>query len=113
MSGLIESSEHRVILSTAPSAEVATSLTTGALEKRLAACVQQLPGMQSHYWWDGAIQSDQEILLLFKTHIDQTEALAQFIKEAHPYDTPELIEIPITKGSQSYLDWITENVNGT
>ena len=94
-----------VVMTTAPSKEVAENLARAVLGARLAACVQ-IQQIESHYWWDGKITSDAEQLLYFKTTRDHYAALEQAILRDHPYDTPEIIMLPIEAGSRKYLDWI-------
>ncbi len=95
-----------LIMVTAPKREVATDIAEKALSGKLAACVQLVPGLESHYWWEGKVQCDEEILLLFKTRKELTTDLHKLVVQLHPYDTPEFVELPITGGSQPYLDWI-------
>ncbi|MDB4459258.1 divalent-cation tolerance protein CutA [bacterium] len=103
-----ETSKHALLMITTPDPDTARSIAQGALRKRLAACVQINSGVESHYWWDGKIQSAMETMVLFKTRKDSSENLAAFIQQSHPYDTPEIIELSITKGSESYLNWIDD-----
>lgn len=95
---------------TTDSREVAEHLAATAVDQGLAACVQIAP-IRSYYRWEGEVQNDPEYLLTFKT----TEAAAdgplkEFLDREHPYDEPELIVLPITGGSASYLAWIAESV---
>ena len=76
------------------------------LERKLVACVNILGKVRSLYRWKGAIEDDAEHLLLMKTRHDRYEALASALEELHPYDVPELIVLPIEKGSKSYLEWL-------
>lgn len=77
------------------------------IPERLAACVNILPGCESHYEWDGKLTVSQEILTLWKTTADCWEAFATRLRELHPYDTPEIIATPIIAGDPAYLDWVT------
>jgi len=94
-----------VVMVTAPSREEAESLARAALEARLAACVQLQP-ITSLYWWDGQIANDSEQLLLFKTAAARFPALRDLILQRHSYDTAEIVQLPITDGSEKYLAWI-------
>jgi periplasmic divalent cation tolerance protein len=94
-----------VVMVTAPNREEAESLARAALEARLAACVQLQP-ITSFYWWDGKIANDSEQLLLFKTAVEQFSALRDLILRRHSYDTAEIVQLPITEGSEKYLAWI-------
>ncbi|MCW5557380.1 MAG: divalent-cation tolerance protein CutA [Verrucomicrobiae bacterium] len=101
---------HRVVMVTAPDAEVARRLARMALESRLAACANLIPGVESHYWWQGRLESGAEVLILFKTVASRVAALEALVRREHPYDTPEFLVMSPTAGSARYLDWITESV---
>ncbi|MGE0116069.1 MAG: divalent-cation tolerance protein CutA [Steroidobacteraceae bacterium] len=94
---------------TCPDTESAGRLTTAVVTEGLAACVNQLPGVQSTYMWQGRLHHDSEVLLLIKTTADQLATLAARIKALHPYELPEFIAVPVCAGSESYLDWIRQN----
>jgi periplasmic divalent cation tolerance protein len=97
---------HDLILCTCPSAEVAETIASQLVEYRLAACVNILPGVRSVYQWEGKIETAQEQLLLIKSPQDHFEAIELLIKTQHPYQLPEIIAIPIARGSDEYLQWI-------
>ena len=84
----------RVVLITAPNAECAESLARALVEERLAACVNVVPGVRSFYRWEGEVQDDPEVLLIIKTSADRCSALAARVEELHPYDLPEVLELP-------------------
>ena len=94
-----------VVMVTAPNKEEAERLAVATLEARLAACVQ-IQAITSHYWWDGKITCDAEQLLLFKTLPTKFAALRDLITSLHSYDTPEIIQLPVTAGAEKYLGWI-------
>ncbi len=99
--------DYVVVLITVPSSEVGERIAASLLEKRLAACVNILPGVTSIYTWKGAVQKDQELLLVVKTRLELFQArLVPAVKAIHPYDVPEIIALPLMMGSQEYLDWI-------
>lgn len=99
-----------VVLITVPDREVGKKMAHSLVEKRLAACVNILPGMTSVYTWEGAVQEEEEVLLLVKTRGEIfEEKFVPAVKAEHPYDVPEIIALPITMGAKSYLDWITES----
>jgi len=79
------------------------------LEERLAACVNQVPGIRSRFRWEGRVESDDEILLLIKTTAGRYAELEKTIGRLHPYDLPEIIGVRIAEGSAAYLDWITNS----
>ena len=95
---------------TAPSRDVGADLAKRIVAAKLAACVNLVNGVESFYWWEGAVQSDQEILLIVKTDQERVAELRDRVLEWHPYDTPEFIVFEITDGSASYLSWIRESV---
>lgn len=98
-----------VVMVTAPNNEEAERLAIATLEARLAACVQ-IQAITSHYWWDGKITSDAEQLLLFKTLPEKFAALRDLIGRLHSYDTPEIIQVPVTAGAEKYLGWLRREV---
>ena len=97
---------HPVIVSTACSNEdEAKKIGTAALEARLAACVQIGP-VTSMYWWNGAIESDNECLVTMKTKKSLAEQLAETIRANHSYEVPEIIVSEISVAEPSYLSWM-------
>ena len=102
--------KHQVVLVTAPDPKTSVRIARGALKLRLAACVNLLGPLDSHYWWQGKIDRSREILLIFKTTRQALPALERFVAQTHPYDTPEFLVLPIVAGARRYLDWIGENV---
>ena len=103
--------EHCVIFITAGSKEEAEKLSRGMVEKRLAFCVNTVPGIQSTYFWEGKVHVDDEILLIAKTRQQKYGALENWVKQNHSYDVPEIISLPIQKALPEYLnaidDWVT------
>jgi periplasmic divalent cation tolerance protein len=96
-----------VVLITVPSSEVGERIAAALLEKKLAACVNILPGVTSIYTWNGAVQKDQELMLVVKTRADLFhDRLVPAVKAVHPYEVPEIIALPVLMGSPDYLDWI-------
>lgn len=98
--------EVRVVLVTAPGLEVARGLARALVEAKLAACVNLVPGVRSVYRWKGEVQEDEEVLLVVKTRADRGAALAHRIRDLHPYDLPEVLELAAVGGSPAYLDWV-------
>jgi periplasmic divalent cation tolerance protein len=96
-----------VVLITVPSKEVADQVAGVLLEKRLAACVNTIAPIHSRYFWEGSVNADEELLLVVKSRADLfADRLVPAVQAVHPYDTPEIIALPILMGSQRYLDWI-------
>ena len=97
-----------VALCSAPNAEAAKALSESILEARLAACVSRMPGVQSQYWWQGALETAEETLLMIKTTAAQVDSLKAHIQKHHPYETPELIFVPIETALDAYALWINQ-----
>lgn len=98
-----------LVLITAPSLEVGEQIAQRLIERRLAACVNILPAVQSVYRWEGEVQRETEHLLLVKTRLGLFEDhLIPAVLEIHPYKIPEIIAIPLTSGLPSYLEWINQ-----
>src|ERR1700733_12605617 len=93
---------------TADSRPEPMELARAAVESRLAACAQVAGPMTSTYWWDDGIERAEEWLVMLKLPADRYDELAALLAERHSYDEPEIIAIPILRGSSGYLNWITE-----
>ena len=89
----------------------AEELAKRLVASRLAACVNILPGLTSVYEWKGAVEMDSELLLLAKTSAACYPALESTLRQAHPYELPEIVCIPIVAGLSGYLEWIEESVS--
>ena len=105
-----KASKIAIVLVTAPKRKVARSLAKAALTKRLAACANLVPGLESHYWWQGKIERSAEVLIIFKTTQPRLRALEKLILAKHPYDTPEFLVLPPAEGTKRYVDWLTQSV---
>jgi len=101
---------RHIVFVTAPDLAVARKLASGILENRLAACVNLVPSLESHYRWEGKLCQETEVLMVLKTTGDQLVALEAWVLSEHPYDTPEFVALKIEAGSARYLDWISEGV---
>ena len=99
----------RVVNVTIPM-EKAEEMARAIVEKRMAACVNIIPGLSSYYWWDDKVKSAAEAMLVIKTTPAKVDELAAFVKEHHPYDVPELITIPIAEGLPEYVSWIIDEM---
>jgi periplasmic divalent cation tolerance protein len=99
--------EHAVfVYTTFPSLVEAERAGRALVERRLCACVNILPGMISHYWWQGAIERGEEVVMIIKTRASLAERASAAVKEMHPYTTPALLVLPIESVDQGYLDWL-------
>ncbi|MEI7939955.1 MAG: divalent-cation tolerance protein CutA [Verrucomicrobiota bacterium] len=99
-----------VALVTAPDIKVARKLAGAALAARLVACVNLMPRIESHYWWQGKLECSTEVLLVMKTTTTRLAALEELVVAKHPYDTPEFIVLSINRGNQRYLAWLEDSV---
>lgn len=103
--------EPLVVLVTAPDVETAVQLGRALVEERVAACANILPGVRSIYRWEDAVQDDAEVLLLIKTTTGIQPQLTARVLELHPYDTPEVIALPIVAGADAYLGWLRDQID--
>jgi periplasmic divalent cation tolerance protein len=101
---------HLVALSTVADEKDAERLARVLVERRLAACVNVLPGLVSFYRWEGEVKRDEERLLVIKTRADRFEDLRSALAELHPYEVPELVALPAAAGLRPYLDWLDQSV---
>jgi periplasmic divalent cation tolerance protein len=101
-----------VVLSTCGSAEEARKIARALVERRLAACVNVVPGLESVYRWKGAIEQAPEWLLLIKTTRPLFAPLEAALRALHSYELPEIIAVPVVEGLAPYLAWIDLNTAG-
>ena len=99
----------RVVFVTAASEDEAATIGRTLVEERLVACANILPGIRSIYRWQGKIEDEPEVMLIFKTTEARIPALIRRVRELHSYDVPEIIALPILQGHEPYLDWVREN----
>src|SRR5262245_4980346 len=90
--------------------KTARLLAGNILRSRLTACVNLVPGLESHYWWQSRLERSREVLLVIKTTRRRLTALENAVKRDHPYDTPEIIAWPLGSGNKRYLDWVKASV---
>jgi periplasmic divalent cation tolerance protein len=102
--------QFALVIVTAPDLKTARKLAQAALKVRLVACVNIVPQIESHYWWQGKIESGSETLLLLKTARTRLAALEKLILKMHPYDTPEFLVLPLAHGSKGYLEWLAASL---
>lgn len=110
IAGMETTESVSVVLVTAPDLDTARKLAQGALEARLVACANLVPAVESHYWWQGKLESSAEVLIIFKTTDDTLAPLEAHVLENHPYDTPEIVALPLKSGTPRYLDWLMSSV---
>lgn len=100
--------QYLLVICTFPNAEEARQIGTKLIELQVAACVNLVPQIESIYRWEGETKTDSEVLALIKTTANNFPSVEAHIQELHPYDTPEVIAVPIDRGASSYLTWISE-----
>ena len=103
--------EVRIAFITAPDRGTAAGIARALVEERLAACVNLVPGVRSIYRWEGALQEQEETLLLVKTTAGRARALEARVRELHPYDVPELVCVTVAAGSEPYLAWVARETS--
>jgi len=96
-----------LVLTNLPDRAAAERIADLLIEKRLAACVNILAPCRSVYRWKGAVQHDEEHPLLVKTTTERYAELERAIRDAHPYELPEIIAVPIERGLPEYLGWVS------
>jgi periplasmic divalent cation tolerance protein len=95
-----------LVFTNLPDRAAAEKLADALVQKRVAACVNILAPCRSVYRWKGAVQHDEEHPVLIKTTRESYAALEAAIREAHPYELPEIVAVPIERGLPAYLDWV-------
>jgi periplasmic divalent cation tolerance protein len=102
-------SDARIVLTTAGSQEEARKIAHAIVERRLGACVNIVPQIESTYRWQGKVETATEWLLVIKTQAHAFERVRDTIKELHSYDLPECVMLEVEAGSSEYLRWVAEN----
>jgi periplasmic divalent cation tolerance protein len=102
------SDSFRLVYMTAGAVGEARRIADALVSERLAACVNILPGMQSVYRWQDAIQHDDEIVLIAKTTAALVDRLGDRVRELHSYECPCIVSLAIDGGNPAFLTWISE-----
>ena len=102
--------EVRVVLVTAPDAEVAARLGRTLVEEKLIACANVVPAIRSIYRWEGKVEDATEALLVLKTTRFRVDELVARVVALHPYEVPEVVALPVEAGHDRYLDWVIGSV---
>jgi periplasmic divalent cation tolerance protein len=100
--------DYITVITTTSSKENADSIANDLLIKKLAACVQVIGPITSHYWWQNEVCHNEEWICLIKSSQGIYDRLEKAIREIHPYDVPEIIALPILKVSDDYLSWLRQ-----
>ena len=95
-----------VVLTTVPDSRTGQKIAQALVRKKLAACVSMSGGLRSVYHWKGKVQSARETLLIIKTSRSLFSKLEKALKAVHPYESPEIIALPVVLGSAKYLKWV-------
>jgi periplasmic divalent cation tolerance protein len=107
---LFDMTDKRLVLTTAESQNQARRIADVLIERKLAACVNIVPGVQSIYRWKGKAEEAEEWFLWIKTTAGASERVYEAIKELHSYEMPECLCLAVEGGSSEYLRWIEESV---
>jgi periplasmic divalent cation tolerance protein len=99
------------VTTTLPDADVARRVAATLVEERWAACAQVVGPVASTYWWEGKVERATEWYCHLKTTLARVPGLAARLRELHPYETPEIVALPIVDGDAGYLRWIEASVS--
>ena len=102
-----------LVYTTYPSIVEAEAAGRKIVERRLAACVNILPGMISHYWWEGKIERGEEVVMLIKTRASLGDAVGAAVKEMHSYTTPAILVLPVEQVDPAYNAWIVKETKSS
>jgi periplasmic divalent cation tolerance protein len=102
--------DKRLVLTTASSLEESKKIARELVERRLAACINIIPKIESVYRWEGKVEEAQEFLLLIKTTESAFARVREVIEQLHSYEVPECIALSVEEGSLAYLKWIDDSV---
>ncbi|RFA30127.1 divalent-cation tolerance protein CutA [Alkalilimnicola ehrlichii] len=100
-------SEHLIVLCTCPDRATAEEIANTLVEYGHAACVNIIPGIVSVYEWQGQVEHGEELQLLAKTTKQAYRKVEETIQRLHPYELPEIVAVPLVKGLNDYLTWIS------
>ena len=95
-----------LVYTTWPSIVEAEQAGRSIVERRLAACVNILPGMISHYWWEGKVERGEEAVMIIKTRAPLAETVVAAVKDLHSYDTPAIMTLAVESVDPVYHQWI-------
>lgn len=98
-----------LVMCTFPDAETARQIGTSLIQSQHAACVNLVPGVESIYRWQGALETSHEVMALFKTTPDGYPQLEQRLRELHPYEVPEILAVSPTAVSAAYAQWVGDS----
>ena len=108
-----EQNQIVMLFTTWPTTVEAEAAGRALVERRLAACVNILPGMISHYRWEGKVERAEEAVMLVKTRASVANAVSDAVKELHSYDTPAIVVLPLESVEKTYLAWLLAETDAT
>jgi periplasmic divalent cation tolerance protein len=97
-----------LVITNLPDRATAVKLAQALVDRRLAACVNVLGECTSVFLWKGVVENAQEVPVLIKTRAARYEQVEAAIRELHPYDLPEIIAVPVSRGHDEYLQWVAD-----
>lgn len=103
--------DFRLCLVIVPDPDTARKIADNIVKSKLCACVNLVPGLESIFWWQGKVETSNEVLLLIKTQQSQVEALDTRVRELHPYAVYEFIALPLLYGNADYLSWVKDSIS--
>lgn len=96
-----------IVITTFSDMDTAKSISTDIIQEKLAACAS-VTQVSSIYMWKGDVEDTQEFMVLYKTTTESVDHLVQYIKRHHPYETPEILQIPAESVNDSYTEWVLD-----
>lgn len=94
-----------IVFVTASSRKEARTIARAVLGAKLATCVNIVPGVESHFWWQGKMDTANEHLLVIKSARRHLTELTKVVKETHSYETPEIVALPVIAAERAYARW--------
>ena len=110
MNNKTENPGYVAVYVTVKEVEEARKIAKSVVKRRLAACVNILPEVESYFWWKDKLEAEKEIILFIKTKAALLPELIKSVKRLHSYSLPEIIAVPIIGGSRDYLEWMDSEV---
>jgi len=105
-------SSFTVVFMTASDKKEATRIVRSLLDERLIACANITGPVSSLFWWEGKIDEASEVLVIMKSRKRVFKRLCDRVKKLHSYEVPEILELSITEGLPSYLEWMGASLHG-